>query len=308
MSRRRTKERRATPEWREFERFVAMVEAGLAHRGALIRCPDRLRDSVTGRLREVDASLLHPDGTRVILECRLRGRVQDDTWIEQLAVKREKVGAALAVAVSSQGFSASATKTAAHYGILLRRMADVTANEVAAQWVRGWEAGFLQERVHPRALAVYCEPVNGETARQVSLAPEIAEALRKNLDAAVAFREPDGTPLSLRQLLERVKTDDVPTDGQVYERDLRLKTEPGAYYVKVADGRRRLAQLHLVATIQKLKLPLDNVRYHEYSGPGGPRAELSKGSTVLPGQDVPHELHVVLIPPDEPESPDVKAR
>jgi hypothetical protein len=259
-------------------------------------------------LREVDASLRHPDGTLVILECRFRGRVQDDTWIEQLAAKREKVGAALAVAVSSQGFSLSATKTAAHYGILLRRMADVTANEVAAQWVRGWEAGFLRERVRPRALAVFCERVSGETGAQISLAPEVWEALRKDLDAPVAFRATDDAPVTLRQLLERVKTDDVPADGQVYERDLKGESAPKMYYVKAADGCRGLAKFHLVATIQKSKLPLDNVRYHEYSAPDGARAELFKGSTILPGQEEPHELHIVLIPPDEAEGLSAKDR
>jgi len=301
MPRKRAKDRRATPEWREFERFVAMIEAGLGHRGALIRCPDRLRDAVTGKLREVDACLRHPDGTLVIIECRLRKRVQDDTWIEQLATKREKVRAHVAVAVSSEGFSASAIKTAAYYGILLRQMADVTTDEVAAQWVRGWDAGLLQERVRPQALALFCEKASGEVAVQTALAPEFEKALHKDVDAPVAFRVADGAPFSLRQLLERVKTDDVPVDGRAYERDLKADAKPGEYYIETADGRRNLAKLHLVATIQRTKLPPENAKYHEYTTPDGNRAELFRSFTRVPGQDDLHELNVVLIPPETAE-------
>ena len=43
-----------TPEWREFERLVAGLEKQLAPRGAQIKSPDRIRDLVTERMREVD--------------------------------------------------------------------------------------------------------------------------------------------------------------------------------------------------------------------------------------------------------------
>ena len=71
------------------------------------------------------------------------------------------------------------------------------------------------------------------------------------------------------------------------------------YYVKSVEGRRKLAKLHFVATIQKTKLSPENTRYHEYSSPDGGRAELFRSFTKLPGQNEPHELNVVLIPPKE---------
>lgn len=50
------------------------------------------------------------------LECRKRGRRADDTWIEQLATKRAKIGAVKTIAVSASGFSDSAQLTAGQHG------------------------------------------------------------------------------------------------------------------------------------------------------------------------------------------------
>ena len=66
---------------------------------------------------------------------RRRSVVQDDTWIEQLATKREKVGAAKTIAVSSSGFSESARLTAALKGIELRNLREVTPEEIV-EWLR----------------------------------------------------------------------------------------------------------------------------------------------------------------------------
>ena len=92
-------------EWRQFERLVARIERDLAPKGAVVRSPDRLPDLVTGSVREVDASIRFTVGSAPILitiECRRRAAVQDDTWIEQLAAKKEKLGAAKTIAVKGQ--------------------------------------------------------------------------------------------------------------------------------------------------------------------------------------------------------------
>ena len=77
--------RRAEPSWRAFERVVAMIEESAAQRGATVTSPDRIRDLMTGEMREVDASLRFKLGTVDILitiECRKRSRKAKDTWIE----------------------------------------------------------------------------------------------------------------------------------------------------------------------------------------------------------------------------------
>lgn len=70
------------PEWREFERLVARIEADAGPRGLVVISPDRIRCKVTGRLREVDASIRSRIGTAetlITIECRRRAAIQDVT-------------------------------------------------------------------------------------------------------------------------------------------------------------------------------------------------------------------------------------
>lgn len=126
-----------TKRWREFEVFVARLEKHLGPRGAAVTSPDRLVDIETGRLREVDASIRTKIGSADILitiECRKRKSTEDVTWIEQLASKRQKVGASKTIAVSSTGFSEQAKITAHRAGIELRILAEVTTSEIE-RWI-----------------------------------------------------------------------------------------------------------------------------------------------------------------------------
>ena len=79
------------PEWKQFERLVARIEATLVPKGGVVHSPDRIPDLYTGSLREVDGSIRFNVGSASILitlESRRRGVVQDDTWIEQLSAPR----------------------------------------------------------------------------------------------------------------------------------------------------------------------------------------------------------------------------
>ena len=124
---------RKDPEWREFERLVARIEADAGPRGMTVTSPDRIRCKTTGRLREVDASVRSQTGTVEILitiECRWRADIQDVTWIEQLVTKKRAVGADHTIAVSAAGFSKNAQKVAAEIGISLRKISDVGIEDI----------------------------------------------------------------------------------------------------------------------------------------------------------------------------------
>ena len=132
---------------RDFEELIARIEQMLSPKGAVIKSPDYIRDLITNRLREVDASIKIPDGesTRLVtIECRdhRKGR-QDDRWIEQLITKREKIGAWRTIAVSSSGFSDSAIATARHYGVELRRLDQITDAEIAQEWASNFHISLL---------------------------------------------------------------------------------------------------------------------------------------------------------------------
>ena len=97
-----------SPSWKKFEELVAFIEKFLSPHEAKVKSPDRIRDKVTRQMREVDASIRFNVGSTPILitiECRDRVKIQDDTWIEQIAKKREKIGANATIAVSSSKFT-----------------------------------------------------------------------------------------------------------------------------------------------------------------------------------------------------------
>ncbi len=127
--------KRYSPDWRELEKLVSRIEADAGPVGLVVKSPDRIKCKLTGRLREVDASVRIPVGTSSVLitiECRKRKSRQDVTWIEQLATKKQHIGAAKTIAVSSTGFSDEAHAVARQVGIDLRRLCDVSVADLNA--------------------------------------------------------------------------------------------------------------------------------------------------------------------------------
>src|SRR5574339_176153 len=60
--------RQAAPtDWKEVQALVARIEHLAAPKGAKVKSPDRIRDKVTGQLRDVDASIRYRVGTTEIL-------------------------------------------------------------------------------------------------------------------------------------------------------------------------------------------------------------------------------------------------
>lgn len=146
--------RRQDPEWREFERLVARIEADAGPRGMIVTSPDRIRCKATDRPREVDASIRSRIGTAEVLvtiECRRRSKVQDVTWIEQLAAKKMAIGADRTIAVSASGFTAEAEKIAHQHGISLRKISEISVADINSilqlDLVLFWHRACTIERV-----------------------------------------------------------------------------------------------------------------------------------------------------------------
>lgn len=125
--------RKPSTEWREFEKLVARIEADAGPAGMIVKSPDHIKSKLTGKSREVDASVRMRVGTSemlITIECRKRKHRQDVTWIEQLATKKQVIGAAKTIAVSSSDFSAQAHEVARHLGIDLRKLSEVTVADL----------------------------------------------------------------------------------------------------------------------------------------------------------------------------------
>ncbi|MBD9524676.1 restriction endonuclease [Ensifer sp. ENS02] len=117
-----------TEGWREFEKLISRIEKMLAPFGAEVKSPDRIRDRVTGRLREVDASIRHVVGSVPILitiECRDRKGRQGVPWLEQVRTKKESIGAAQTIVVSRSGFTPEALMFAQAHGLIVRSIQEV---------------------------------------------------------------------------------------------------------------------------------------------------------------------------------------
>ena len=109
------------------------MEQALAPRDAEVKAPDRVLDKISGEVREIDATIRYRVGSAEILimiECRERSRPADVLWIEQLHTKQLAIGAQKCIAVSSRGFSKSATKKADHYGIDLRKLQAISNDDI----------------------------------------------------------------------------------------------------------------------------------------------------------------------------------
>ena len=123
--------------WREFEKLVTKLEEAFSPIGATIKSPDKLRDIVTGLMREVDGSIRFKTKNKEILitiECRKRGQKQDITWIEQLVTKKNSLKADKTIAVSSRGFSQSALTLAKQNNIILKTLSDINP-VLIAEWL-----------------------------------------------------------------------------------------------------------------------------------------------------------------------------
>jgi hypothetical protein len=122
---------------RDLEEFVQLIERMLTHAGIEIKSPEYVTGRLSGSRREIDVSLRSNIGSTmvfVIIECRDRRDTEDVRWIEQLATKREDVGADKAVAVSKVDFTEGARNMAATKGIELRTFEDVNPG-VVFKWM-----------------------------------------------------------------------------------------------------------------------------------------------------------------------------
>ncbi len=200
------KEEKISPEWREFEKLVALIERHLSPKGATINSPDLIPDKITGELREVDASIRYQVGSvplLITIECRKRASKEDSTWIEQLASKRDDIGASATVAVSSTGFSEPAIKKARFHGIETRLLQEVSEKAIL-DWARNIyfivvRGSFGLGRLRVRFKSAYSN-------QQPELHPDIkAEYVKGDVEYKFIRRVEDNKLISIGYLMREAE-------------------------------------------------------------------------------------------------------
>ena len=269
-------------DWKLLERLTASFERVLAPKDAVIKAPDRLKDQDTGRMREVDVSIRYQIGSAPILitvECRDRSRIDDATWIEQLACKRDSIRANATIAVSSKGFGEPAQKKAKRLGIQLRHVRAVHDAETAH-----WFESLL---IHV-AYLTYKLKRFGLNWPDDKLPPGMPNNLELNVngnawDAAILYegKGKDRTMLSFDELLReswtRAEWPTVP-EGELMPALLNVLPDPakGLYYrhgkryfpVKMVELEIELGNHRSTTTIETLREYSDGDNLLMYAGHG----------------------------------------
>ena len=277
------------PEWKEFEQLVARIEKDAGPLGLIVRSPDKILCKITGRKREVDVSIRSRAGTTdllITIECRRRHPKQDVTWIEQLATKRDAIGASCTIAVSSSGFTPNAQAVANRHGIQLRRLSEVSVSEINSL-MRLDFVQFNHKRAAPTRVALRLfreEPWTVPNPEQVDMElPPTTDLF------APIFRntETDYT-WSLNDMWHQVQQVGDPFADIQKGQPPVIRTAcfpyPGNVSVETPDGPKRLGDviLSMALWIEMEQVTLDAARKVEYAAPLGEefhRVEFSSART-----------------------------
>ena len=246
----------ATPLWREFEQLVARVEQVMAGDRVKVTSPDRVRSLLTGRRREVDASIRTTIGSSEILvtvECRRRSATQDVTWLEQLGCKKQAIGAARTIAVSSSTFSSDAIRVAEYYGIDLRNLSEISDADMRNWMLPQFVVHVFKQCDLTESPEITFEEEKGDDFTAFLPMKNIENGVA-NLDSAV-FISSDGTMLTLNDLWLRADEqhkifDGVPTDDQVHMRRLTLTSVGDILKLRTRLGERSVKKITMALALR----------------------------------------------------------
>lgn len=277
-------------DWREFEKLVSRIESMAAPRGVVIKSPDRIRDLITGQLREVDASIRTRVGTAEVLitvECRQRSRSGDDTWIEQLATKRQKIGASKTIAVSARGFTESAIRSATQFGIELRTLSEVTATDI-----EGWFLSGGAVHVFRLVEDIKCFVVLYEDSGKPS-----EYGFWVDVEDPMFHHDMHKSPFPVRDYIPILELTNpemfggVPLDGTKVELEFPIEWSLGELFLATNLGQKSVHLTKLAATIsyQSAVCDLATGVHHEYAAPDGSVVQHTSFNTELFGLPVTFE-------------------
>ncbi len=137
--------------WKEFEQLVSNLEIMFSDQNCRVKHNDQVRDKY-GSLRQVDATVRFSTGATnylTIIECRNRKKVSDSIWIEQIATKRDNLGADKAICVSNKPLSSPARLQARDRRIDVRTLETLSEsfNDYLEPWMEFGNAGWHSERI-----------------------------------------------------------------------------------------------------------------------------------------------------------------
>ncbi len=227
-----------------------------------------------------------------------------------MASKKQKIGAAKTIAVSSSGFSDPAIKTASLYGIEIRRIEELSPEEIL-----GWlKLGSVVHIVRHSTLKKYDANLWAEAGDKSSLtlAAGVIQAFEEDLVNAPVFKTRGNsktlTVNDLWRAAQQQKPDvyeGVPEDGTKVRRNIRIELPKGLIYVETTEGPRGVKTLLLGFDlfVERVETPAIMAEAYAYSDAGGPIVQATEYLTSFLGQDLQitmqsevgsNEVHVTI--------------
>lgn len=151
-------------EAKQFEALVARIEQVFAQNGVKVTTPDRIRNSVTDTLQEVDVSIRSRVVTTDVLitiECRKRSKKDDVRWIQELVTKRADLRINKTIAVSATGFTKAARRAAHKHDIELRIISEISVRDIQG-WFLTTGVAHVFRKIEQIECVVYLECTDGE--------------------------------------------------------------------------------------------------------------------------------------------------
>lgn len=277
------------------ELLVAHLEQVLA-RDVEVRSPELIPGRTSGELREVDVTLRRRVGTSDVLiaiECRDRKAPADVRWIDELASKRDEVGASVIVAVSTSGFTKGARRSAEAKGVQLRQMTQLGPEEIE-QWFITSKMSLPRARF-VEALVVTCDPLwRGQLIgpQDLSMAPRF-------------MIPPNPEPLTLEHLSQRMVEQllsspeavaGIPADGSGKPAILTITPERAGAEVITAERTYPLDRILIEFELRMEPLTPSGMEARKYEDSDGVFAE--KSSYVYPFPGGWWTVEVTVTPPE----------
>ena len=259
----------------------------MAPLGATVTSPDRVIDKDTGQSREIDATIRYQVGTVPVLitiESRDRVAIQDVQWIEQLIAKRHSVGAAVTVAVSSNGFTGPAVKKAEAAGIQIRTLTEATAEDFVA-WLKFQNVVL---NINEWSLADFgidlYENDQGPPPQDMELLPEVQKLFQEQQALApILIRNSDGNRYHIQNfLIEWEKRNppifpaNLPIDGSKVRQDLHQQLPQDAFHVETTNGNFDIRTLHISLWLSRSQRLVPASTLAQYADPTKPLVQTAE--------------------------------
>lgn len=275
-----------TKQSREFEKLVARIEKNLLNTKAVVKSPDYIKDKVSGQMREVDASIGINAGSSYILitlECRDRKSksLEDVTWIEQLAKKKQNLGINQTIAVTSTRFSKPAQAVAKAEGIELRKISELNSKDFS-KWLNATVINVRGEIWSIKGLRLETFELDADEI----MGKGYSEALEKDKYNAPAVFDMKDKAYSITDLLimwekesglSFIPTNNIPQDKE-YVYGIEQSIDRGVFYVPTNKGKQGVSKFTIILEASKINKLQPINKFLGYEDENGVTSEIAQAS------------------------------